>query len=93
MSKKKSRGLQIKILLYLIEKVGTEAGVAPEPLVSAVLTTFNDVSSDHAASILQRCLPGKLHRALVLVTPRQVLRRAGRLCNEEKVKSETHYAK
>lgn len=47
--------------LYLVEEVGTEAGVAAEPLVGAVLTTFNDVSGDHAASVPQRSLPCELH--------------------------------
>lgn len=66
--------------LYLVEEVRAETGVAAEPLVRTVLTAFNDVSGDHAASILQWSLPGELHCALVLVLPGQVQRGAGRLC-------------
>lgn len=47
--------------LYLVEEVRAETGVAAEPLVRTVLTAFNDVSGDHAASVLQWSLPGELH--------------------------------
>lgn len=65
---------------YLVEEIGAEAGVAAEPLVASILTALDDVAGDHAASVLQRSLPGELHRVLVLVLPRQVQRRTGTLC-------------
>lgn len=55
-------GLQMIFFdLYLVEEVRAETGVAAEPLVRTVLTAFNDVSGDHAASVLQWSLPGELH--------------------------------
>lgn len=58
--------------MYLVEEVRAQASVAAEPFVGAILTAFDDVSSDYAASITQRGLPCQLHRALVLVVGRQV---------------------
>lgn len=47
--------------LYLVEEVRAKAGVAAQPLISAIFTTLDDVSSDHAASVLQRSLPVELY--------------------------------
>ena len=47
--------------LYLVEEVRAEAGVATQPLISAILAALDDVSGDHAASVPLRSLPGELH--------------------------------
>lgn len=68
---------------YPVGEVRTQSGVAAEPLVRAVLTFLNDVSCNHAATVVYGRLPGQRDCCLDLVTKVQVQRWARPLCGQK----------
>lgn len=61
---------------YSVGEIWAQPGVAAQPLVSALFTLLNDVTSDDAAAVANRGFPGQRDSRLDLVTEVQIQRRA-----------------